>query len=144
MDSSDGGLPGLAERLSHLFTTIPRPDGTGFWSNNTSARAITETGVEMTSGYMSMLRTGRRNNPTARLLLAIADLFGVPITYFLDEDVRERVDRDIAVVAALRQRASVKAAESLGLTPEGLSIVADFAEHIRRYDNLRHRNEDTG
>lgn len=142
MDNADGGLPGLADRLNHLFTTIPKPDGTGFWSNKTSVRAITETGVVMTSGYMQMLRAGTRNNPTARILLAIADLFGVPITYFLDDEVRARVDRDIAVVTALRQRADVKAAESLGLTPEGLSIVADFAEHIRRYDNLRHRNED--
>lgn len=141
MDDADGGLPGLADQLDHLFTTIPKPDGTGLWTNTTAVAAMAETGVVVTRAYMSQLRRGKRNNPTARVLKAIADLFGVPIDYFLDENVRAKVDADITVLFALRRSGMRNAARTLGLSPEGLALLNDIAEQMRRYDNLRHQDE---
>lgn len=141
MDDADGGLPGLADQLNHLFSTIPKPDGTGFWSNISAAAAMAESGVVVTNGYLSQLRRGKRNNPTARVLKAIANLFEVPIDYFLEEEVRVKVDNDISLLFALRQSGLRNAARAIGLSPEGLSLLADIAEQMRRYDNLRHRDE---
>ncbi|WP_420119405.1 helix-turn-helix domain-containing protein [Micromonospora sp.] len=141
MDDADGGMPGLADQLDHLFTTIPKPDGSGFWSTTSAAEAMARKGVVVTRGYIAQLRNGRRNNPTARVLKALADLFEVPIDYFFEDDVRAKVDADITMLFALRQSGLRNAARAVGLSPEGLALLSDIVEQMRRYDNLRHQDE---
>src|SRR3954464_13774078 len=85
-DASEPGVAGLSPKLEHLFAVVPRPDG-GRYTNETAAQALAEAGVRVSSVHLSPLRSGRRHNPSARLLAGLAELFGVPIGYFFDSAV---------------------------------------------------------
>ena len=76
MREADGGMPDLAQRLNHLFLTVPRPDRGGNWTNEQAAAALASQGTPMSDGYISELRNGKKNNPSARNLAAIAELLG--------------------------------------------------------------------
>ena len=127
----------LAARLNHLFATVPAPDGRSLWTNDDAAAAIAAEGVSMSSAYLSQLRTGKRDNPSARHLAAIAGLFGVPIDYFFDDEVAARVDADLRLLSAVRD-AGVQAIalRAQGLSPQSLASVADMIEHIRKLERL--------
>jgi transcriptional regulator with XRE-family HTH domain len=94
----------LADRLNHLFDTV-HPRDREPYSNQEVADTINgqhgENVIHRT--YIHQLRTGERTNPTLRHLYALADFFGVPASYFLDASVAEEVERDLELVAALRQ-----------------------------------------
>lgn len=96
-----GGVPGLADRLNHLFATVLRSDGRP-WTNEKAAAALHALGAGMSDGYLSQLRNGKKNNPSARHLAAIAELFGVPVGYFFDAGTAERLDADLPLLAAVR------------------------------------------
>lgn len=84
-DGSDGeltepvrGIPGFADRLNAAFRrTEPA------LSNERAAELLgAKCGVQVSSAYLSMLRTGKQQNPSAQLVAAIARLFRVPIEAF--------------------------------------------------------------
>lgn len=89
------------------------------------------------AAYLSQLRTGKRDNPSARHLAAIAGLFRVPMEYFFDEDLAARIDADMKLLVAVRE-AGVQtiALRAHGLSPAGLTGVADIIEHIRRLEQV--------
>jgi len=130
----DGGLPRLAAQLNHLFNTVPRPGG-GLWTNQDAAAAMSADGVATSAAYLSQLRTGKRDNLSARHLAAIARLFAVPMDYFFDLELARRIDADLELLAAVRD-AGVQsiALRAQGLSPESLAGVADMIEHIRRLE----------
>jgi hypothetical protein len=132
---SDGGMPRLAAQLNHLFATVPRPGGTALWSNESAAVALTGDGVTTSAAYLSQLRTGKRDNPSARHLAAVARLFGVPMEYFFDEGLAAKIDGDMKLLIAVRE-AGVEniALRAYGLSPASLTGVADMIEHIRRLE----------
>ena len=75
-------MPDLADRLNELFRTVRRPDSTDLWNNETAAYEISRSGPSVSAAYLSQLRTGKRINPSARHLAALAALFGVPMEFF--------------------------------------------------------------
>src|SRR5215203_6460988 len=99
---ADEGLPGLADKLNHLFATVPAPTKSGLYSNDSAAQALGERGVTVSGVHISHLRSGRRNNPSARLLAALAELFGVPIGYFFDPTMENRINSDLEALTALQ------------------------------------------
>lgn len=101
-DNKGGGVPHLAERLNALFERVPQPGTTRLYNNQSAAKAISATGVSLTGTHLSLLRSGKRNNPSARLLAAIADLFDVPITYFFDAELAQKIIHDLDLLAGLR------------------------------------------
>ena len=131
------GLPDLAARLNHLFATVPRPDGTGLWTNEDAAAAINGLGVYLSGAYLSQLRTGKRNNPSARHLAAIARFFEVPVDYFFDPSVTEKINKQLELLAAIRDAAIGKIAlRAKPLSPGGLSGVAGMIEFIRQQEGI--------
>ena len=102
MGDSDGGMPDLAERLNHLFATVPRPDRQGYWTNEQAAAELARLGTPMSHAYLSQLRTGKRDNPSARHLAAIAELFAVPMEYFFNTEIADKIDADLRLLAAIR------------------------------------------
>jgi len=69
------GLPGLADKLNHLFATVPRSTtSTRPHSNESAAEALQQYRIRVTKTHLSHLRAGRRDNPSARLLSGIAQL----------------------------------------------------------------------
>jgi transcriptional regulator with XRE-family HTH domain len=100
-------LPTLTERLNTLFETVRRPDGRP-WSAAEVAQQVTERGTPIGESFIMELRRGRRANARPVKLRALADFFGVPLTYFYAEDDRppdpeEAVLRDLEDDPELRQ-----------------------------------------
>ncbi len=135
MAQHDGGLPGLTAQLERLFNTVPQPDGRRLWTNEEAAAAMTRGGVPTSAAYLSQLRTGKRDNPSARHLAAVAQLFEVPVDYFFNADVASRIDADLALVMAFRDAGVHKIAlRAHGLSPEGLATVGQMVDYIRQHE----------
>lgn len=96
------GVPGLASKLEHLFATIPQPGNRGSYTNEAVAIELRKIGVSVTAVHVSNLRTGRRDNPSARLLAGLAEVFGVPIAYFFDPERERAVNEQLEALAELR------------------------------------------
>ncbi|GGW82104.1 hypothetical protein GCM10010503_69240 [Streptomyces lucensis JCM 4490] len=133
---------GLAERLNHLFATVRRDDGLEH-SNEQVAAAIARAGVTISQSYIWQLRKGKKGNPTIKHLQALADFFGVPVSYFLDDDVACRVNGQLEAIRAEQARL----AEALGrgevrvmamrageLSPERRKQVMDLLDVIYRLE----------
>lgn len=134
-DEDEDGLPHLAERLNVLFANIPRRGGPELYSNERAAEDLSTAGVSVTAGYLRQLRSGKRRNPTARLLAGIANLFQVPITYFFDKDQAEKMATQLQVLARLRA-AGVRGivARSTDLTANDIDDLAPILEQIRQLE----------
>lgn len=132
-----GGMPRLADRLNHLFGTVPQRGGRVMWSNDSAAAAMAAAGAPISGAYLSQMRNGHRENPSARHLAALARLFDVPMEYFFDDDLAARIDRDLTLLAAVRD-AGVEgiALRAHGLSSASLENIAGIIERIRQLENL--------
>ena len=95
----------LADRLDHLFQTV-HPKDRGPYTGAEVAEAINRAAGEsvISATYVWQLRTGRRDNPTYRHLIAISRFFGVSPMYFFDESESERGAIPAEVAAVLPGR----------------------------------------
>ncbi len=137
MGDEDGGVPGLADRLNHLFSTVPRPGGKGFWTNEQAAAALSAAGTPVSDAYIGQLRNGKRNNPSARNLAAIAGLFAVPVDYFFNSEVAAKIDADMRLLIAIRDSGiQGLALRAKGLSAESISGLAGIIEQVRKFEHL--------
>lgn len=142
---AEGGLPDLADKLNRLFETVPGPGRSGFHSNDTAAKALTERGVPVSGVHISHLRSGRRRNPSAQLLAAIADLFGVPIGYFFNDDLESEITARLGQLTAMQdERAVALMMRAQGLSPESMENLEAILERMRRIEGLDDRKEADG
>lgn len=139
----DSGIPHLAARLNRLFDTIPQPKSESgpvgkLYSNAAAAAALlADHAVSVTPIYLSQLRKGTRRNPSAKLLAGIANLFGVPITYFFDDDTASRIDDQLDVLRAARdQRVKRIMLRTTDLSDQGIEGLDGILTQIRRYEGL--------
>ena len=97
-----------------------------------------KTAVIFVSGvHLSHLRSGRRDNPSARLLAALADLLGVPLSYFFDPDAEDRVNAELDALTAGRDpRAKQLMIRAQGLSPAGMDHLEAILEHLRQIEGL--------
>ncbi|UMO99884.1 helix-turn-helix domain-containing protein [Amycolatopsis sp. EV170708-02-1] len=103
MSGQDEPGRSLAEKLDHLFAHVTRRNGTEFTYEEV-ASAITAEGVTISQSYVWQLRKGKKDNPTLKHLQGLADFFGVPVTYFFNEGVSDRVDRQLEYLRAEQAR----------------------------------------
>lgn len=128
------GRPTLAENLDRLFDNI-RPHGPAGrrYTNEEVANAVKEEAPEIRVGgaYLSALRKGTKRNPSTELLSALARFFGVPTSYFLDEETAAQTDAEIEL-AKVAHNLGVRqlALRALELSPEGLAAVTKIVEHV--------------
>lgn len=131
------GLPQLAERLNDLFAKVPKPGGGQPYSNDAVAAALSEHGVSVTGVYISQLRSGRKANPSARLLHALAKHFGVPVTYFFDEAEAASIGSQLDALAELRDsRIEGIMTRTHGVSDENLAHLSSIVETIRKLEGL--------
>lgn len=128
--TDSGGVPGLAEKLEHLFTVVPKQSG-GRFSNESAAQALSEVGVKVSAVHISHLRTGRRNNPSARLLAALAALFGVEIGYFFDSAIEQKANADLAALRALADAGTQNVMLRAGVSSQNLRHIDTILNAIR-------------
>jgi transcriptional regulator with XRE-family HTH domain len=134
----------LAEKLSYLFQTF-HPGQSEPFSARHVASAITaaaaargDTKYEITHSYISLLRSGERDNPTMKHLEALADFFGVPVSYFFADDAAaKRIEEQVELLAAM---ADVDVREvafrAAGLSSESLSTITEMMRQVRKLEGL--------
>lgn len=136
--SGTEGRPTLAQNLDRLFDNI-RPHGPSGrrYTNEEVATAIKKANPDIRVGgaYLSALRKGTKRNPSTELLTALARFFGVPPSYFLDEETAARTDAEIEL-AKVAHNLGVRqlALRALELSPEGLAAVTQIVEHVLSTD----------
>jgi transcriptional regulator with XRE-family HTH domain len=135
----------LADKLDRLFTIV-RPAAKGEYTHDQVAKAIEERGgPTISASYLWQLRKGLRDNPTKKHLEALAGFFGVPPSYFFDEDEAERIDAELDLLAALRD-ASVRqvALRASGLSAQTLRAITEMIDRARQLDGLDDGNGSNG
>ncbi|RKS80637.1 hypothetical protein CLV35_0226 [Motilibacter peucedani] len=121
----------LSEKLDLLFREI-HPSGRGEFSYREVAEGIEKAGGPSTSHtYLWQLRTGKRTNPTMQHLEAIAGFFRVPLAYFVDDATADQVNRELSLLAALRDaKISSVALRLAELSPEGVDAITRMVDEI--------------
>lgn len=99
------GTRSLGDKLNHLFASV-KPRGGQEYSNEHVASAITAKGVTISQSYIWQLRKSKKDNPTLKHLQALADFFGVPVSYFFDDEVTDRVNEQLEHLQAQQERLS--------------------------------------
>jgi transcriptional regulator with XRE-family HTH domain len=128
----------LAERLDHLFRTV-HPKDRGPYTPAEVADAInTAAGERMVSGtYLWLLRTGQRDNPTMKHLIAIARFFGVSPTYFFPDDAMQPDAVPAELTAALKDdKVREMALRAAGLSDRSLRAITDMISNARAVEGL--------
>lgn len=125
----------LADKLDHLFRAVH--PGRHEYSYEEVASAIRATGVTISHTYVWQLRKGVRDNPTIRHLEALAEFFGVPVSYFVSDTDAAKVDSELAMLTAMRD-ASVRnvALRAAGLSAESLGTITEVIERVRQLEGL--------
>ncbi|WP_246094736.1 helix-turn-helix domain-containing protein [Streptomyces roseicoloratus] len=102
---SDKAGQSLADRLNQLFATV-RPDPHHEYSNEYVAAAIRQStaDVSISQSYIWQLRNGRKNNPTLKHLQALAGFFGVPTSYFVEDEAADRITEQLEALASEQAR----------------------------------------
>lgn len=143
--ASGEGVPGLADKLNHLFATVPAPTKSGLYSNESAAQALAGLGVKVSGVHISHLRSARRNNPSARLLAALAELLGVPIGYFFDNTAEERINAELSTLSALRDsRVKNLILRAQGVSAENMTHLEGILDQIRLLEGLDDVHPDRG
>nr|WP_236057793.1 hypothetical protein [Streptomyces sabulosicollis] len=127
----------LGERLGGLIAAL-YPDERKRPGYARLARMIREqTGGTISATYLWELVTGRKRNVTMEQLGVLAEFFGVPLEYFVNDEVSRRVNAQLALAVALRD-AKVRslALRAEGLSPESLDALLTIVEKARRVENL--------
>ena len=73
----------LATHLTWLFDEVRRPDGNHYSFRQAANGINTMAGKKLVSyEYLSLLRAGKRQNPSFGVMVAVARWFGVETDYF--------------------------------------------------------------
>jgi hypothetical protein len=102
------------------------------------AKEIRETtGGAISGTYLWELATGKKRNVTLEQLDVLAEFFGVPPEYFLNEETAARVNSQLKLATALRDsRVRNLALRAEGLSPESLDALLIMVQEARRVQNL--------
>ena len=134
----------LAGKLNHLFAHTTTRGGQEY-SNEQVAAAIVTTGVTISQSYIWQLRKGKKDNPTYKHLQALAAFFGVPVSYFFDDEVTDRVDLQLEELKAEQARlhkimgssdAQLMALRAGELSPAGRRQVMDLLDVVHRLEQV--------
>ncbi|MEV4211181.1 helix-turn-helix domain-containing protein [Micromonospora sp. NPDC049662] len=129
----------VAARLDHLFRTVyPATLGRPYSYREAAAKIAELAGAAVISPvYLQQIRTGQRKTPSLDKLAWVAQLFGVPVTYFSDDIVAERVDAQLEIVTELRDDGVRELARlAAGLSAEALEPIKAQLRYARRSEGL--------
>ncbi|GAA0398646.1 helix-turn-helix transcriptional regulator [Streptomyces luteireticuli] len=141
--SADDTGNALAVRLNYLFANMHPPGApytNAYVAEEIGKGAEEYGGVTVTEQYLSMLRNGKRNNPSPDVLRALAKFFAVPVCYLmggLSDSQAARVEDEVRFLAAMRdQRVRSIALRSVGLPPEVQDSLSAIICQFRQQMNL--------
>jgi transcriptional regulator with XRE-family HTH domain len=131
----------FADRLSRLIATVHPPDRKPY-SYREIAQGVEElTGVSMSATHVQQLAVGARRDPKRSHIQALAQFFGVPVTYFFDDEVADQVDQQVSDVVAWRDtEARAMAQRAMQLSPRDRETVSALMDQLNSYDETRRRD----
>lgn len=122
----------IAKRLDDLFTQTAGPKGRPITLQEI-IRKMEERGISsMSLSYLQQLRSGQAENPRLQHLRALADVFDVPLSYFLEEDS----DNAGANEGQLTPQEQSLALRVHGLSDGALSSIRAIIELARKSEQL--------
>ncbi|SFW83007.1 XRE family transcriptional regulator [Amycolatopsis australiensis] len=130
----------FAERLAHLIATVHPPDRKPYSYREIAHGVAEQTGVTMSATHVQQLAVGARKDPKRSHIQALAQFFGVPVTYFFDDEVAERIDQQVEDVIAWRDsEARHLAQRAMRLSPRDRETVTALLDQLAGYDENRRR-----
>ncbi len=136
------GRPTLAEKIERLFETI-HPAGRRPYTLQEVVDGIQERGGPVMSiNQLWELRRGKKTNPRKDQLEALADFFGVPARYFLDDDEAVlQIHAELALLGAMRD-AKIQdiAARATTLSPAALDAMVEMARRLQQLEGKANEN----
>jgi transcriptional regulator with XRE-family HTH domain len=131
----------FAERLGHLIATVHPPDRKPYSYREIASGVAEQTGVTMSATHVQQLVVGARKDPKRSHIQALAQFFGVPVTYFFDDDVAGQVDRQVEDVVAWRDSEARNLAQrAMRLSPRDRETVTALLDQLGSYDDTRRRD----
>lgn len=124
------------ERLNWLFQHV-HPPKRGPYSNKEVAAKIAGFGGSLSDSYISLLRTGKRVNPSDDARKWLARSFGFPEKFFDDEEVAAAALQQFAVVKSVKQ-AGIESVfyRMIGLSPDSIAAVLKEVDRVRELEGL--------
>lgn len=123
----------IAAKLQQLYSTV-HPADRGPYSYREVADGIAHHPGAMTAQYLGQLMSGKVEHPKVHYLEALAEFYGVPVSYFFDEEVADRVDEQIGAIATWRDSEVRAIAERFAeLGPRDRSTVTNLIDSLRSY-----------
>ncbi|MBE1494676.1 transcriptional regulator with XRE-family HTH domain [Amycolatopsis lexingtonensis] len=130
----------FAERLAHLIATVHPPDRKPYSYREIATGVADQTGVSMSATHVQQLAVGARKDPKRSHIQALAQFFGVPVTYFFDEEVAGQVDQQVEDVVAWRDTEARNLAQrAMRLSPRDRETVTALLDQLSSYDDNRSR-----
>src|SRR5699024_7955258 len=108
--------------------------------------ALQQLNISVTPNHIRALRNGRRRNPSFRLLAGLAEVFRVPLDYFVDDSVADEIQDSLQALVAMRD-AGVQQfmMRAHGVSTESMGPVLALLDQIRRMEGLdKDDDEETG
>ena len=99
-------MPTIAERLRHLLDTYRRPNGKPWSIRQIVARLHTQGHPAITRNIITALVNGTVTDPKSSHLLALADFFQVPVTYFFEP--QDAVAEEEALISLAMQDTQIR------------------------------------
>lgn len=127
----------IASRLDHLFRTVHPRDRKPYTPAEVAAEINADGGSVISPTYIWQLRTGRRDNPTYKHLIALARFFGVSPMYFFDdaEAGRDAVPAEVAV-ALKHDEVREIALRAAGLSEHSLKAIRTMVDSARTIERI--------
>jgi len=127
----------LADKISKLFAASHRRG-----ERPIKVEEVVETinswgGVTISTAYLYLLKSGKRDNPGKAHLEALARYFGVSPAYFFDDAIAREVDAQLTLLMAMREAGVAHLAlRAAALSPAAREAIAGMVEHARRLEGL--------
>jgi transcriptional regulator with XRE-family HTH domain len=134
MTAADQGRRSFADKLSYLIQTVHPPER-GSYSYREIAAGIADHPGAMTAAHINQLAIGKQPHPRIHHVEALASFFGVPVTYFFDDDAAAQIADQITQITVWRDTEARRIAERVvELKPRDRNTVANLIDTLRAYD----------
>lgn len=121
----------FAARLNHLFARVHPPDRGPYTTDEVA------TAVGVSAQAVRYWRQGKRVDPKMGSLQRLAGLFGVPVAYFFDDDVADKLNAELDLLLAMRDQGVRRIAlRAAGLSPGSQQAIVEMLAQIRQLEGL--------
>jgi transcriptional regulator with XRE-family HTH domain len=133
----------FAEKLLQLINTVHSPNREPYSYREISAAIEASGGPTISGAYIQQLATAKRINPKIHYVEALAKFFGVPVAYFFDDEVTDRVNSQLEQLKreqqalasqATGEQAKLMAMRAEELSPKGRQQVMDLLDLVYRME----------